>query len=300
MDMIKIKSRNYYIKGGTNTGLYIFKDKYCVLIDPGISNARGNRIIKFLKDNNIRPKGIIITHEHSDHYGATKRITEEFSGCKVYSSIECKKIIKDPNIYMHYTCGGESNKIFEKFFSNRNFIIEDIEELGQNIKLNDHKFEIVSLKGHSNGQIGILTEEKVFFIGDALFDEDILKKYNLPYLFSVKEQLNTLDIIKNIDFEYLVLGHSKFILNKEDALDLIELNKKNIYKYIDLAKELLEEPLTKEDLLSQIIILNELKLNYKEYYFSATTVNSLISYLIDIDYLDYSLENGKIYYYKKY
>lgn len=300
MEMIKIKSRNYYIKGGTNTGLYIFKDKYCVLIDPGISNARGNRIIKFLKENNIRPKAVIITHEHSDHYGATNKIIEEFSGCKVYASKECKKIIKDPSIYMHYTSGGESNKIFEKFFSNRNFMIENIEILEKNLKLNDYKFEIIDLKGHSNGQIGILTEEKVFFIGDSLFDEDILKKYNLPYLFSIKDQLNTLNIIKDIDFEYLVLGHSKSIFNKKQAIDLINLNKKNIYKYIDLAKELLEESLTKEDLLSQIIILNDLKLNYKEYYFSATTVNSLISYLIDIDYLDYSLENGKIYYYKKY
>lgn len=49
------------------------------------------------------------------------------------------------------------------------FEIEDTIKQGQ-FKLSDIKFQAYELTGHSNGDIGILSPDKVLYVGDTLFD----------------------------------------------------------------------------------------------------------------------------------
>ena len=46
MNLINISGNTFYIRGGTNTGLYLFDDNSALIIDPGLSGARPNKIIK--------------------------------------------------------------------------------------------------------------------------------------------------------------------------------------------------------------------------------------------------------------
>ena len=48
MNLINISGNTFYIRGGTNTGLYLFDDNSALIIDPGLSGARPNKIIKIL------------------------------------------------------------------------------------------------------------------------------------------------------------------------------------------------------------------------------------------------------------
>ena len=45
MELTKIKGSTYYINAPTNIGIYVFKNKNCLIIDTGINNtqARKNR-----------------------------------------------------------------------------------------------------------------------------------------------------------------------------------------------------------------------------------------------------------------
>jgi hypothetical protein len=54
-----------------------------------------------------------------------------------------------------------------------------------------------------------------------------------------------------------------------------------------------------EELLEEICILEELQLDFKEFYFSLSTTGAIIAYLHDQGELHYQLENGKLYYYKR-
>ena len=51
MNLINISGNTFYIRGGTNTGLYLFDDNSALIIDPGLSGARPNKIIKILKNS---------------------------------------------------------------------------------------------------------------------------------------------------------------------------------------------------------------------------------------------------------
>lgn len=300
MNIEKIKGHSYYMKGGTNTGIYMFKDKFTLVIDPGLSNSRGNRLIKTFNEDGMRVKYIISTHEHSDHYGATSALIKEFTGAKILSSKDSKLIIDNNYLFGMYTYGGKTNRLFDDFFKNRgeSVVVDEVLTEGE-IKLSDKKFQIYDFSGHSPGQIGVMTEDKVLYLGDSLFNESILEKYNFPYLYSCEEQLKTLEKIKSIDFDYAVLAHGKGVIDKAQCDKLVDINIEVINKYLNQIMEFLETPYTREELMADIIQLNDLKLNYKEYHFSYMTLGGMISYLVDVEKIEGEYQEGKIYYYVK-
>ncbi len=74
---------------------------------------------------------------------------------------------------------------------------------------------------------------------------------------------------------------------------------KSIYKYIRQVKVYLQAPMSVEKILKYIIVDNSLSYNYKEYHFFKSSLISLLSYLIDIDEIDYILKDGELLYYTK-
>ncbi|OPJ55937.1 MBL fold metallo-hydrolase [Alkalithermobacter paradoxus] len=297
MQLENIKGRSYYLKGGTNTGVYIFEDNSALVIDPGLSNSRANRLIKMFEKQGIKVKYIINTHEHSDHYGASKVILDHFKDCKSLSSYDAKLVIDNPYIFNMYTYGGKSNRFFDDNFKNRGEILRVDETLDEGkIILNNEEFEIVNLKGHSLGHIGVMTKDKVLYLGDSLLNENILEKFNFPFIIDVESELNTLENIKNMDFDFGVIGHGNPLLTKKEVFDLADYNIETINKYIEQIKGVLDNKCTQEELLAYIIEKNNLILNYKEYYFSKSTLASMVSYLIEKDMVEYKIECGKIYY----
>jgi len=299
MEIKKIKGHSSYIKGGTNTGIFTFKDKSILVIDPGLSTSRGRRLAELFKKNELRARYCITSHEHLDHFEAYRPIKDAFSGCSFYCAKESRTFLENPKMFYTYVYGAKPNKrlLGQAKASSFELDIEDSLIEGE-LKLNDIKFHIVDLKGHSHGLAGIITEDKVFYVGDALFDYHIMEKYDFPFIFDLEEYLNSLDKIKNSDFEFALLSHSKDVYDKEQTLDLVEKNRENVFKYRDQIKEFLNEPYTREDLLSDIIELNGLKLDYKEYHYYYSTLGSFITHLMDNNEVEFQIENGKMYYYK--
>ena len=78
-----------------------------------------------------------------------------------------------------------------------------------------------------------------------------------------------------------------------------DLNKENINKYIDCIMELLNQPLTREELLEQICILGSINLEFRSYHLCLSSAGAFIAYLYNKDLLSYEVENGKLYYYVK-
>ena len=105
--------------------------------------------------------------------------------------------------------------------------------------------------------------------------------------------------IKNIDFNYLVISHSKKIISKEESYEIINKHINAINKYVNQVRNYLENPITVENILKEIIVNNNLTYNYKEYHFFKSSLISLISYLIDLNEGGYILEDGELLYYTK-
>ncbi|MGL4797673.1 MAG: MBL fold metallo-hydrolase [Paraclostridium sp.] len=301
MKLTHIKGNTYYIRGGTNTGVYVCENKDAVVIDPGLPGFRIKNMIKVFNEEKLNVKWIINTHEHDDHYGATNQLKEEYTKAITMSTEIAKVYIEKPQLFATYIIGGKTNKFMnDKLRNNNEHIVKIDITLNQGtLNVGDSNIEIMDLKGHTEGSIGIYTKDKVLFVGDSLIGANILNKFDLLFLFNVEEYIETLDKIKNIDFEYVVLGHGKEILNRHSAMECIDYHEKIINKYLHQIRGLLKKYSTLEVVLKSIINNNNLSCNYKEYHFFKSTVVSMISYLIKLNEVDYVIDNGELLYYTK-
>jgi len=296
LELNKIKGNTYFINSPTNIGVYTFKNKFCLLIDSGLNSSAAKKFDEVLISNNLHPKYIINTHAHTDHCGGNVYFKENYSGILVYTSKKEKIYMENPELSSIVL---SSSSPIKKLSQNpKSLEVDFVLEYGTN-KINDEKFEIIPLSGHSQEHIGIITPEKICFLGDSIFSQDTLNKYAFPFLFDIGDTLKTLNNIKEIDADYFVISHGKDILNKEEVITLADKNIENINNNIDIILELLEQPCTREDILENIIILNDITTNMKQYMLDLSAVSAFISYLYNHELIDSSIEDGKLYYFKK-
>jgi glyoxylase-like metal-dependent hydrolase (beta-lactamase superfamily II) len=291
----KIKGNTYYIDAPTNCGVFIFKNKNCLIVDTGINNTEAKKIENLLIENSLHPKYIINTHNHLDHCGGNLYFKKNYPGCLVYTSKLEKLFMENTELFSSILSSSYPSRAFNR--SNKPLEVDSILEYGIN-KLNDEKFNIIALPGHSIEQIGIVTPEKVCFLGDSIFSSEILDKYSFPYLYNIEDSLLSLNKIKDIDADYFVISHSKKVLDKSEINSLVDKNIKNIDKYKNQILDLLDQPLTRENILEDITILNNLSLNFHEYHLNFGGISAFISYLYNEKLIDYSIEDGNLYYFK--
>jgi len=297
MMLNKIKGSSYYIDAPTNIGVYVFKNKNCLLVDSGINSTQAKKIDEVLIQNDLHPKYIINTHSHIDHCGGNLYFKNNYPGVLIYTS-QSEKLFMD-NPLLHSYAQYSANPIKEIVRNNKVVPVDSVIDYGLN-KINDEKFEIIPLKGHSIEQIGILTSEKVCYLGDSIFSKDIIEKYSFPYLINIEDSINTLKSIVDIDGDFFMVSHSSVLYTKDEIVALVSKNLQNIEGYINQISDLLDQPLTREDLLENLIIINELKVkSLSEYHNYFSSVSAFLSYLYEKSNISFSIEDGKVYYFKK-
>lgn len=295
MNLNKIKGNTYYIDAPTNAGIFTFKNKNCLIIDTGLNNSDAKKLDEILIQNNLHPKYIINTHSHTDHCGGNIYFQKNYPGVLVYTSKGEKLFMENNNLHSSILSSAYPLRSLNK--SNKPINVDYILDYGTN-KIGDEKFDIIALPGHSIEHIGIITGEKVCFLGDSIFSSEILDKYSFPYLYNIDDTLKSLKSIKEIDADYFVISHSKNLITRDELDDLVNKNINNIENYIKEILELLDQPLTREDILENITILNNLTLNFNEYYLNFAGVSAFLSYLYNDRIIDCSIEDGKLYYFK--
>jgi len=296
MELLKINGNTYYIPAPTNIGVHVFKNKNCLLIDTGIDNSQARKIEDVLLAHNLHLRYIINTHSHLDHCGGNIYFKDAYPGCQVYASATEKTFMENPLLLAMILYSASPLRGLVR--SSRCFPVDFVLEPGIN-RINDEKFEIISLSGHTVGQVGVITPDRVCFLGDAIFSIDILEKYSLPYLFDIEESIATLKSLQEIEACSFLLSHDKSgAISRKELSDLVVRNLSHIDQYLQQILELLAQPLTREDLLESLVVLNDLPMNLMEYHLLFSTVSAFIKYLYDLNLIAYSIEDGKLYYYK--
>lgn len=296
MELTKINGNTYYINAPTNIGVYVYKNKNCLLVDTGINNTGARKIEAVLNENNLHVKYIVNTHSHTDHCGGNNYFKSNYTGCIVYASSKEKVYMENMELRanMMYTTAAPS----ELKDDCKDLIVDYTLEEGTS-KINDEKFEVILLKGHSPEGLAMITSDRVCFLGDAVFSLSIIDKYSIPNIFNVEDTIASLNKIKEIDADYFVVSHAEDIYSREEILNLVDKNIKNIEDYISEILELLDKPLTKEDLMENIVILNDIQLNFKQFHLDFSAMSAFLTYLLNKKQLSSYVENGKLYYYRE-
>lgn len=137
---------NCYVVSGNEKGK-------CILIDPA---DRAEVIIEYLKEMNLIPEAILITHGHYDHFLAVPKLQQCYEGLKVYCHpLDCPKEKEEYDMGMVFP----TVSAFENVTS-----IADQEELF----LAGFSIKVLHTPGHTPGSVVFLIEDAMFS-GDTLF-----------------------------------------------------------------------------------------------------------------------------------
>jgi len=279
MELKKIRGRTYYIPAATNVGVYRYRNGLCTLVDTGINNTAGRKIIELLEDNNLKIKYIINTHAHPDHFGANNFIKEKYPGVQILTSYKEKlfmenSFLEQTVLYGAAAMPGLSARILKAQDTAVDLVVDEgITEL------DNKKFEIVSLEGHSIGQIGVATEDSVLFCGDAFFSEDKMDKYPFPFVFDLEAHLKTLEFLLGSNYECYMISHCDGPL--DNPKPLIQKNIDNINHNLEIILDYLSQPLTREDLTELIIKKYDIDMNLSQYFITISSEGAFLTYLLE-------------------
>lgn len=226
----KISERIYHIKDKLNVfSTLIVGKNMAILFDT--SYGIGN--LKIFVDDFVNvPYKVINSHGHVDHVGGNYQFEEVFihqDDVELYIE-HSNKEMRRQILNMARSEGIISDLDFEDENINSEVKLKTIEE-GKIFDLGDITIEVISMKGHTKGSIGLLIrEEKILLAGDGanpflwLFDK---------YATDVNTYIDTLTNLKKLDFEYILTSHSEVLLPKNRVDDFL-----NCAKNIDLKKSM--------------------------------------------------------------
>ena len=180
------------IVGSMQTNCYIIynDNKECIIIDPG---AQGQKINKYIIENELNPLAIFITHGHFDHIGATDYLVQKFH-CPIYTHELTKELLYDSSLNL-------------SFYESPFVLNSDVVEVADEFKVGDFQFEWMLLEGHCQGSSMIhYKNENIVFSGDVLFKESI-GRFDFPTSSRSKTR-QTLQVIQTMKFNGRILpGH---------------------------------------------------------------------------------------------
>lgn len=275
MQLEHIAGNTYYIDGPSIIGVYIFKNHSCLLVDSGDSKENAVQVLKVLKENRLKLYGIINTHSHADHCSGNCLMQEQ-TGCKIYASKLDAVIMENPRLIVYGLYSASPLKALQnKYLIAQPCVVTDMVKPGQ-VLINEAAFQVMDLRGHGIGQIGIITPDGVAFVGDSLISPEILESYTFLYMMDIQLQINTLNYIEASYLPTVFLSHGGLV----DNLALtIKQNKNLLERLIKFSLEVLVEPKSREQVVQEIAREFNLPMNRTQYFLISSSVSAFLSYL---------------------
>lgn len=194
---------NHYVVGMVQTNCYIVindETKECFIIDPG---ASGKQLAEKIRQDNLTPVAVLLTHGHFDHAGGAKTLAEEF-GIKIYAHEAEADTLHDPQKNVSWMVGTKETYDADVFLQD--------EEV---ITLAGFEVKVLHTPGHTEGGCCYyIAEESVLFSGDTLFAQSV-GRTDFPggsmsqIVRSIQEKLLTLNEVGNLENDIMVYpGHN--------------------------------------------------------------------------------------------
>ena len=289
-ELNRISNNTYYFSGPTKIGLYRLSSTDVCIIDTGIEERVGKRILKTVNENGWKIKFVINTHAHADHVGGNAYIQGE-TGCEIFANPIEACFTEHPFLNSCFVYGAFSPKeLRKKFMLAKKSIVRPITELNL-----PEGFEIIDLSGHSSEMIGVRTPDDVLFLADSIVSREIIEKYTVTYIFNVQKYIDTLERVKDMQAGVFVPAHADIC---EDISALAEYNISVTNGIAESILSMCEKPISFENLLKTVFEKYSLKLDHEQYALIGGTVKSYLTYLSDKELLGNRFEDGVLLFFK--
>lgn len=163
---------------GSETNCYLLEEEgYAIIIDPGA----GKEISEIIKEHDMKPEYIFLTHEHFDHIWDLEEIRDMYD-IPVVACRLCSDGVQDKGSnlssiadLLSYFKTGVVPETKSKVFTCRgaDIVFDDT----FNLEWRGHSFDFQRLPGHSPGSVIIIMDDSLVFTGDYLIygEEEITR-----------------------------------------------------------------------------------------------------------------------------
>lgn len=297
MKLTQINDKVYYIPNVTNIGC-ILNGEDAILIDTGLEDYTGKKILNILEKEGINVKAIINTHSHADHCGGNAYIKKQTNALIYAPEIE-DAIITYPYLEPLYLFSGASpiKELKKKFYMAKPSKVDYIIKHNENdLYINDLKLRIIPLPGHSPNQIGIEVDD-VLFCGDTVVGVDMLSKHKIPFNIDLNKQRKSLNFLKATKYSYYVPSHGALY---KDIEQTVEANINTINEIDESILSIVSKQKTIQEISQDLFNIYRIQINnIGQYCLLNTVIVAHISYLSETQKIEKFIDNNRIYWIKK-
>jgi glyoxylase-like metal-dependent hydrolase (beta-lactamase superfamily II) len=288
-EIIRLNDSTWLLSGPTNIG-FVERDGEVYLIDSGNDKESGRRIRKVLDERGWKLKALVNTHSNADHIGGNDYL-QRLTGCQIWAPAVEVPFIEYPKFESAFLWGGFPIKeLGSKFFEAKPSSVTH--KMGPEAEMIDDTLQVVHLPGHFFGMIGLLTEDGVFFLGDSMFGENILKKYKLPFIYDVRSYKETIEAVRSIEAEHYIVSHGEPL---REIGELAEINLALVEDVEARLEEILEKEKTTEETLTELCDHYGIVLDHGQYALVGSTLRSFLSYLYHESRIVWEFRENRLY-----
>ncbi|MFN3283467.1 MAG: MBL fold metallo-hydrolase [Pseudothermotoga sp.] len=282
MELIWLSDRFGVLHDRTNLGLIRFS-KDVMLIDSGIDESYARKALRIISENGLKLRWLVNTHFHADHIGGNAFIQRKLQ-VQTMAHPLTKSFVENPILEpMSLYCGANPpDELKSKLFLAQPSEVDVIVENGSHFE----DAQIIELPGHASGQIGLALKDLIF-AADSVFGIEILGKKGIVVYSDIGAALESLEKLRG--FDHCIPSHGSI-----NDKDLVQLNKLHIEFVAEKIHSLLTEPMSEEDLVSQLI--ENLQIDLQDvgiYYLLRMTVLAYLSWLKKSDKVQLCVDKGK-------
>jgi cyclase len=141
------------------------------------------------------------------------------------------------------------------------------------IRLGNHTFELIGTPGHTPGQIAVfIPSEKVLFTGDTIFN----KCQTWLYASDVNRWLDSLELLKTLDADYIVPGHGPVCTKAE-----IDVQRAFLFEWLTAVSVGIAKGWTREECIERISFLDRFPVDIGQEYMGEHVNRHNVSALYD-------------------
>jgi glyoxylase-like metal-dependent hydrolase (beta-lactamase superfamily II) len=288
--LVELTERVSYAPGGVNIGVILASDDRAVLVDTGLNDTSVRKVLRELDAAGRTVTDIVTTHGHADHFGGNAFAVKR-TGARVHAPRWDETILRYPLFQPLSLFAGADPPASMRtgFMLAAESPVDVIYDAGL-MTVADVELEAVSLAGHSGNQMGILVDG-VFFCADVILPDRVIERYKMPYLYSVRDHLPSLDRAESVVHTVAVPGHGPVL---EHVSRGVGPNRDLVLRVAEMVADLCAEPRSPEDLLALVLErLDADPVDAPAYYLLHPTIFAYLSYLEANGVLEHQIERGR-------
>lgn len=278
----------YYIDCPSRVGVVRLCRRDVCLIDSGATPEAAKRIDQLLAQSGWRVSRIINTHAHAGHCGGNAYFFDQYR-CQIFAPSAEAAFARYPSLHLALAFGAAPPASL--------CIPRLMPQPSQASPLTGSRlapdFELCRLDGHAPAMVAVKTRDGVWFVGDAVMGEDVMREAQIHPIYDAGKYLQSLETLERLEGVKFVPSHAQ---PTDTLLPLVIQNRVRVRAMMEFLCSLCEEPLCFDAVVKAVFDHYALALTAEKYAVAGSSLRALLTHLCDTQRMEMRVIENMLYF----